>query len=93
MSIVDIPLCRSNIATDENDSRKEKEMPAMQPGSGGPYSDQKYLRFQVRELKNILANKPMGPRTRKGVEDELEDVQVRLKNVNAKIREMSRPLN
>ena len=66
-------------------------MPAMQPGSGGPYSDQKSLRFKVRELKNDLANKPMGPRTRKSVEKELAKIQAKLKEVNAKIRWVNRP--
>ncbi len=62
-------------------------MPAMQPGSGGPYADQKNLRFQIREVKNDLAMKPMKPRERKSTERWLATLQARLRAVNAEIRE------
>jgi len=65
-------------------------MSAMQPYSGGPYADQKQLRWEIRRLKNDLSAKPMGPRTRKRVERELVDTQAKLKTLNAKIREMKK---
>jgi hypothetical protein len=65
-------------------------MPAMQPHSGGPYSDQKYLRWEINQVKQDLAAKPMGPRTRKGVEKWLVELQGRLKKLNAEIREMKK---
>ena len=65
-------------------------MPAMQPYSGGPYSDQKQLRWEIKMLKSDLGAKPMGPRTRKRVERELADFQARLKKLNAEIREMKK---
>lgn len=69
-------------------SRKEKRMTAMQPGSGGPYSDQKYLRLQIKWFKQRLEAEPMGPRTRKRVEAELTGLQAELKKLNANIRAM-----
>ncbi len=65
-------------------------MPAMQPYSGGPYSEQKQLRWEINMLKNNLGAKPMGPRTRKRVEKELTETQAKLKKLNAKIREMKK---
>lgn len=65
-------------------------MTAMQPGSGGPYSDQKYLRFQIKMLKNDLSAKPMGPMVRRWTEAELEGLQAKLKKLNAEIREMKK---
>ena len=65
-------------------------MPAMQPYSGGPYADQKQLRWEINRLKSDLGAKPMGPRTRKRVERELADTQAVLKTLNAEIREMKK---
>lgn len=65
-------------------------MTAMQPGSGGPYSDQKYLKDQITWYKNDLGAKPMGPRTRKRVEAELKELQAKLKKLNAEIRAMKK---
>ncbi len=52
----------------------------------GPYSKLKDLRFRARSLKQELAARPMGPRTRKRLERELRDLQLQLKEVNAEIR-------
>lgn len=65
-------------------------MPAMQPYSGGPYSDQKQLRWEIKRLKSDIEAKPMGPRTRKWTESELADLQEKLKKLNAEIREMKK---
>lgn len=55
------------------------------PGAG-PYSKLKDLRFQARRLKGELANKPMGPRTRKRKERELTALRSELRKINQEIR-------
>jgi hypothetical protein len=53
----------------------------------GPYSLLRDLRFQVKQLKEVLANEPMGRRKRRGLEQDLNQLKARLKAVNAEIRE------
>ncbi len=62
-------------------------MPAMQPGSGGPYSEQKQLRYEINWRESDLEAKPMSPRKRKEVEEELAELKARLKDLNAVIRQ------
>ena len=63
-------------------------MTAMKPGSGGPYSEQKSLRAAISCLKNDLANKPMGRRTRRKMKSYLVELKEDLSAINAKIRQM-----
>jgi len=61
-------------------------MPAMKPGSGGPYSTLRQLRFEKRQLENQLENAPLGVRKRREKKRELEYVIEQLEKANAAVR-------
>jgi hypothetical protein len=63
-------------------------MPAMKPGSGGPYSELQWLRYEKKSLKQKLEYAPLGKRKRKNLKRELKNIQDRLVAANAVVREL-----
>lgn len=56
----------------------------------GPYSRLRDLRFQVRNLANELALRPMGSRMKKRKEAELRILRQQLKELNEEIRKVKK---
>lgn len=52
----------------------------------GLYSKLGALRFQAKQVKNELDNKPMGPRAKKRKKDQLLWLEAQLREINAEIR-------
>ena len=63
-------------------------MPAMKPGSGGPYATLSDLRSQKRQLENLLENAPLGKRKRREKNLELKHVLDELKLANTVVRKL-----
>ena len=68
-------------------------MPAMKPGSGGPYATLSALRYQKKDLTNLLANAPLSRRKRREKNLELKGVLDELKLANAAVRALRKKPN